>query len=324
MEIARKLNLRFMVRTGFLLYFIYLCAKLWMFYLWAVGEGAYVDRPEAVAGLIPVGAYMSFFLWLKTGFFDVVAPAGIVIIIGALATSFLFKRGFCGWICPVGAVWHGFGWLGRRLQGRTLRPPRWLDLVLRALRYVIAIAAFGFVGMVSVAEAISFQQIPYYAVSDIKILSLLVRITPLYFAVAALVGVASMLLGNVWCRYLCPLGGLYGAIGVASPCTVVRDEDICIACGKCTEVCHAAVKVDELRSVHAPECDGCLDCVVECPAPGALEPRVLGKWAMPVWLWPVLVVGLWLAIYGVAKLTGHWDTAVPADLFRIYVNAMGI
>ncbi|MDA3935872.1 MAG: 4Fe-4S binding protein [Actinomycetota bacterium] len=324
MTTAKKLNLRFVVRTGFLFYFIYLCAKLWMFYLWAVGEGAYVDRPEAVAGLIPVGAYMSFFLWLKTGFFDVVAPAGIIIIVGALATSFLFKRGFCGWICPVGAVWHGFGWLGRRLQGRTPRLPRGLDLVLRGVRYLIAAAVLTWIAMVPVAEAISFQQIPYYAVSDIKILSLLVRLGPIYLAVAGLIAVSSMLLGNTWCRYLCPLGGLYGAIGAASPCTVVRDAEKCIDCGKCTEICHAGVKVDTLVSVHAPECDGCQDCVIECPAPGALEPRIFGRWAMPVWLWPVLVVGVWIAIYAAAELTGHWDTAVPPELFKAYILNLGI
>ncbi len=52
-------------------------------------------------------------------------PAGLVIIIAAFATSLLFRRGFCGWICPVGTVWEAFAALGRRIFGRNFQLPRW-------------------------------------------------------------------------------------------------------------------------------------------------------------------------------------------------------
>ena len=98
---------RLLVRGAFLLYFAWAVWRLLQFESWARGEGEYVARPESVAGILPIGHFTSFFAWIKGGGWDTLLPAGLVIILAAIAVSFLFKRGFCGWICPVGAVWAG-------------------------------------------------------------------------------------------------------------------------------------------------------------------------------------------------------------------------
>jgi len=322
-RILDRIGPRLLVRGAFLAYFVYISVRLLMFRSWALGTGPFISRPEAVAGLLPIGSYMSFFLWLKTGFFDPVLPAGIVIIIGAIATSLLFKRGFCGWICPVGTVWEGAAWLGRKVLGRdNFRLPRWLDLGLRTLRYVLAAVLMFWLIRVSVQEALTFQTLPYYATVDAKMLLLFAE--PIYLAVIGIAFVSMMLLGNVWCRYLCPLGGVYGACGAVSACTVVRDPEVCIDCGMCAKVCHAAVPVDTLGSVRAPECDGCQDCVRACPAPGALTARAFGRFAFPWWVWPLAVVALWLTIYFVALVTGHWQTQLPVETFRQFMQMKGL
>jgi len=314
---------RLLIRGGFLTYFIYLCTRLLAFRSWALGHGQYVKRPEAVAGILPVGSYMSFFLWLKAGIFDTVLPAGIIIIIAALVLSLFFKRGFCGWICPVGTVWEGAAWFGRKVLHRdNYRPPRWMDITFRTLRYVLAALVMFWFAAVSVQEAVGFQKMPYYATVDAKMI--LLFITPLYLAVIAAAFIGIMLFGNVWCRYLCPLGGVYGACGTLSPLTVVRDPDVCISCGKCATACHAAIQVDTLVSIHHAECDGCQDCVRACPVDGALQPRLLGRFAFPWWVWPLAVVGVWILIYVVALLTGHWHTQLPVETFRTYLSMPGL
>ena len=109
---------------------------------------------------------------------------------------------------------------------------------------------------------------------------------------------------------------------MASPCAVHRDDEACIGCHKCTNVCHSLVDVEHAKDrVWAPECDGCMDCVRVCPAPGALEARFLGRWRIPAWVWPVLVVVVWLAIYLVAKLTHNWDTTISRDAFKQIINS---
>lgn len=291
-----------------------------MFMRWTEGEGAYVPRPEAVAGLLPVGHFTSFFAWVRGGGWDALLPAGLVIIIAAVVVSMLFKRGFCGWICPVGTVWELAALLGRKVLGRTLRLPRWIDRAARGVRYALAAVILAALMLVPVAEALSFRELPYMWTADMKIL---IGFTSPPFILAALAAfVLSMMFSPVWCRFLCPLGAWYSVLGMASPCAVHRSEADCIACHRCTDACHALVDVERAPGrVWAPECDGCMDCVRACPAPGALEARVLGRWRMPVWLWPVLVVGTWLVIFGVAKVGGDWDTTIPPTVFKQAVES---
>jgi polyferredoxin len=174
--------------------------------------------------------------------------------------------------------------------------------------------------MVPLSEAVGFRELPYMWTADIKIISGFG--SPVFVVLFGLAFVISMLIGPAWCRYLCPLGGWYSVLGMASPCAVQRSADACIGCSKCTRVCHAFVDVENTpKRVWAPECDGCMDCVRVCPVPGALEARVAGKVVIAPWAWALIVVSLWLAMYGVAKVSGNWDTRIPVQTFREVIGS---
>ncbi len=316
-----KLNTHTLVRSGFFVFFVWTCWRLFSFYQWALGNGTYVAHPDATAGFVPLGAVMSLLAWLRTGLFDPVLPAAGVIILGALAVSLLFKRGFCGWICPIGSATSALGWLGRKMFGRAYNVPRKLDVGLRVPKYLIAGAIIMFLGAMPAANAIDFQKLPYYSIADLKILLMLLNPNIWFIGLVLFVGLTSVYWGNTWCRYLCPLGALYGAVGAGSAGTVTRDPDICVACGACSKACTKRVDVAAGKKVRAPECDGCLDCVGACPEPGALTARWLGL-RTPVWAWALSVVGLWMLIWGIASLTGHWHIGTAASTIASYIRQM--
>jgi hypothetical protein len=39
------------------------------------------------------------------------------------------------------------------------------------------------------------------------------------------------------------------------------------------------------------------------------------------WVWVLVVVALWLAIFSAAKLTGNWDTRIGPEKFRAAVQS---
>jgi polyferredoxin len=217
-------------------------------------------------------------------------------------------------------VWEACSVLGRKLFGRNVRVWRWLDIFGRSVRYVLA-AAFmvPLLILVPVQEAVAFRELPYMWIADLKIIHLMAE--PAWIAVAAFAGVLSVVFGPVWCRYLCPLGGLYSAVGVLSPCTVERDPETCIQCHRCSQVCHAFVEPEKATRLYAAECDGCMDCVKVCPVEGCLEAKAFSRTRIAPWVWPVLVVTLWLIIFGFAKATGNWDSRVPPDAFRQVIQS---
>jgi len=312
---------RWFIKTAFFAYFIFACVQLMRFAAWTRDAGPYVGRPEVVAGLLPVGHFTSFFALVRGGGWDPLLPAGLVIIIGALAVSLLFKRGFCGFICPVGTVWEGFSALGRKLlKGKQIQLPHWLDITGRVFRYILAAAVvFILVVVTPLTEAVQFRALPYMWVADIKIIAVMIQ--PTYLIVILFAGAVSMLFGPVWCRYLCPVGGMYSAVAELSPCKVHRNEDTCIHCSRCTKICHAFIDVENDTVVRDTECDGCMDCVKVCPAEDCLQAKGPGGFVIAPWLWALLVVVLWLGIFGVAKLTGNWDTRVTPDQMKAAVQS---
>ncbi len=315
----RVLTSRWFFKTLFLVFFVFSVVQLLRFERWARGLGPYAHRPESVAGILPIGHFTSFFAWIRGGGWDQILPAGLVIILMALGVSLAFKRGFCGWICPVGTIWEAFSALGRKLMGRNIRVPRWLDLVGRGFRYLLA-ALFMFALMVvPIREAIAFRELPYMWIADLKIIHLMAQ--PTWIALAGLAAVLSILFGPVWCRYLCPLGGLYSVVGMASPCAVERNEETCIHCSRCSSVCHAFVEPEKSKRVWEPECDGCMDCVKVCPVDGCLEAKAFSRVRVEPWVWPLLVVGLWLIVFGFAKVTGNWDSKIPNDVYRQVIGS---
>ncbi|MBI5232706.1 MAG: 4Fe-4S binding protein [Coriobacteriales bacterium] len=310
---------RWFVKTAFLSIFLVSCIQLLRFLAWARGAGPYVRRPEAVAGLLPVGHFTSFFAWVRGGGWDQYLPAGLVIILGAVATSLLLKRGFCGWICPVGTVCEASASLGRRLFGRNFVPPKPLDIAGRAFRYLLAALAVFFLITVPVQAATEFRVLPYMWTADMKIL--LQFGNPVFLAVIGVALGLTALIGPFWCRYLCPLGGIYSALGIASPCAVRRDAETCIDCGRCSSICHAYVDVQHAQRVWNPECDGCMDCVKVCPVDDCLVAEAPGRTRIAAWAWPVLVVVVWGLIWGFALASGNWNTPIPADAFKRIVES---
>lgn len=308
------LTSRWFVKGAFFAFFVWACTRLLGFAAWARGEGPFVPRPEAVAGILPVGHFTSFFAMLKGGGWDKLLPAGLVIIIASVVVSVLFKRALCGWICPVGTLWEAAAALGRKiLGGRNIELPHWADFAGRAVRYLLVFLIFAWLASVSLEEALWWRDFPYMWVADIKIIEGFFGTA--FLTVIAVTFIVSMFFGPVWCRWLCPVGGLYSLFGAASVCTVCRDDENCIHCGRCTQVCHAFIDVENAGDVRALECDGCMECVRACPVESCLEPRAFRRFIFPAWAWVAGVVVVWLGIYAIAVATGNWHSTIPVETF---------
>ena len=65
---------------------------------------------------------------------------------------------------------------------------------------------------------------------------------------------------RAFCRFLCPLGALYGFLGKLALLGVRLDQERCTDCGACLRVCPV-----DIRKVGDSECVHCLRCVDCCP-----------------------------------------------------------
>lgn len=280
-------------------------------------------KPLSPEGFLPIGSFMSLKLWLATGAWDPWHPAGMVILGAAFVVSFLLRKSFCGWICPVGTLsellWRG----GRRLFGRAFALPRWADLALRPLKYLL-LAFFVWIILVKmrVPAIQAFLATDYWKAGDLKMLRFFTEMSGTTAAVLAVLAALSLVTKAFWCRYLCPYGALLGLLGAAGPLRVRRDAQRCVNCGSCARNCPALLPVDRKASVASPECIGCLTCVSRCPAPGALDAALPRRIVIPPRAFAAAVVAVFFGILLAASLAGHWESGVSAAEYLRIVPAL--
>lgn len=101
------------------------------------GRSIRVTRPPGVEGWLPIASLMNLKALLQTGHLPAIHPAGTLLLMAFLAMSLVFRKSFCGWLCPVGTVSEYLWRFGRTLFGRNLRLPRALDIALRGIKYVL-------------------------------------------------------------------------------------------------------------------------------------------------------------------------------------------
>jgi len=108
------------------------------FSLWVIphleGRWPSVSRPPGVEAFLPIDAMLGLRHLLNHGVVDAVHPAGLAIFIGICLMSLIVAKSFCSHICPIGLLSELLGRLGLRLTGKTVTPPKWLDLPLRGAR----------------------------------------------------------------------------------------------------------------------------------------------------------------------------------------------
>jgi polyferredoxin len=299
------------------------------FYFWVRfyetgGQTWKVSRPAGVEAWLPIAALMNLKDFLLTGTVPEIHPAGMFMLISFLAISWIYRKSFCSWICPIGTIsewlWKG----GEATFGRTFALPRWFDIPLRSLKYILfGLFAYVVVAM-PVADIREFLTTPYGLVADVKMLDFFRRMGRTTAIVLCVLVLLSVFVKNFWCRYLCPYGAMTGLVALLSPTRIRRDPVACIDCAKCAKACPAGLPVDTALSIRSAECTACMTCVNVCPAVGALDLGIgrRGHHPVPPWALAAGITIVFLGVVGYARLAGYWHTSLPdALLFDLIPRA---
>ncbi|MGB9234719.1 MAG: 4Fe-4S binding protein [Terriglobales bacterium] len=329
-------------RRGFQAAFFLL--NIWIgaiFYFWVRqfepgGATTSLQRPAGVEGWLPIAGLMNLRYFVLSHHVPTLHPAGMFLLITFLAISFLFRKAFCSWLCPVGTISEYLWRAGQKLFHRNFHLPRWLDLGLRSLKYLLLGFFVWAVSSMAVDELASFMNTPYGIIADVKMLNFFRHLSETGAIVLGVLVVASLCIQNFWCRFLCPYGALLGIVSLASPTRIRRNAESCIDCAKCAKACPSALPVDKLVTIKSAECTGCLECVAVCPAKDTLSlalPQVVGHMIpgsvlpgktssapkaprVPVWAMAAAIAALFFGIVGFAKTAGYWDSHVPRAVYQ--------
>lgn len=75
--------------------------------------------------------------------------------------------------------------------------------------------------------------------------------------------VSSVIIYRPFCRYICPLGAIYGVFNKVSFFRISVDKSKCIRCGTCASACKFHINVFE--NPNSMDCIRCFECASVCP-----------------------------------------------------------
>jgi len=182
----------------------------------------------------------------------------------------LFGRMICGWLCPFGLI--------QELLYKIKVPKLKKNFVTRILSFFKYVVLVFFVFIVPITYAFRDTPLPAFckyicpagtlegglALLANKVnASYFAMLGPLFtwkFLVMVSIIVGSLFIFRLFCRFICPLGALYGLFNRVSLFGIKLDKSKCTECGLCQSAC----KMD-IRHVGDAECISCGECIGVCP-----------------------------------------------------------
>jgi len=284
-------------------------------------------RPPSVDAFMPIAGFMSFKYFLLTGIVEPIHPAALIMFLAIVGVSLLLKKGFCGWICPIGTISQYAWMLGEKVFGRNFRMSPQVDIPLRSLKYVLMGLFVFLIGIAMTPNMmILFFITDYYKTIDVRTMHVFTRMSALTFWVLLGLTAFSFVYKNFWCRYLCPYGALLGLVSMGSPVKVRRNVEKCTHCRTCSRMCPSLLDVEQKEVVHSPECFGCMTCVSSCPAEGALDVTVKAgqgrRRILRPLLYPVLLLTIFYAVMGAGMALDKWHSPMDREEYARVITAL--
>ncbi|WP_084448671.1 4Fe-4S binding protein [Desulfovibrio inopinatus] len=314
-----------LIQGLFFLLSLFIGWRFVLFCQWILSSNAsFVARPAGVEGFLPISALLGFKYFLTTGLYDPVHPAGLTIFLIALGSALLFRKGFCGYICPAGLVSNLLASVGQRIGLGWLAAGR-INAVLCFLKYLLLaffIIALGFGMSGPVLQQFLFS--PYNMTADARMLLFFQHPSVITLCVLGVLIILSLTLRNPWCRWLCPYGALLGLLAWIGPTAIHRQEDTCTNCKQCQRACPSAIPVYRKTRVRTPECIGCAQCIHACPEPETLHMHCAGR-SIPWRSIGVGVLSLFLFAWLTALTTDNWNSRLPLSMLKAqYAKALSV
>ena len=193
---------------------------------------------------------------------------GFMVFIGAI-----FGRFVCGWLCPFGLLQDLLHKIPFPKKIKTFKG----DKLLRNLKYVILLV-FVIILPMCLVDITGLGE-PWFCkficpagtleggipltVMNESLRKALGFLWAWKFVILVLILVLSVIIYRPFCKYLCPLGGVYSLFNGISVFRLRFDENKCVSCKKCSKVCK--MNVDPTKNPDHTECIRCGLCVEACP-----------------------------------------------------------
>jgi polyferredoxin/ferredoxin len=203
-------------------------------------------------------------------------------LLWALATvilTIIFGRFFCGWICPFGSLHHFVGFWARRKKKVSQKIQLNRYRKAQGIKYLILVAFLAMAAFPSLGATLqtglldpiplvtrSFSLVVLTIVDKpLNLISVPQRFYEgawLIFTVFLTAILLNLAIPRFYCRFLCPLGALFGVIDRFAIWKIGKKTADCVNCRLCESDCEGGC--EPAGNIRISECVLCFNCLDGC------------------------------------------------------------
>ena len=262
-------------------------------------------KPAGVDAFCPFGGIESALSLVTTGrMLSRIAWSSFTLLGAVLLLAVLFRRSFCGNLCPLGTLQELFGMLGKKILKKRYKLNTGIDRTARYLKYAVLVV---FVVLTWILGRLVIRPYdPWAAYHHLTSADLFTEFG-IGFGILAGSLIGSIFLERVFCKFLCPMGAFLGLINRIGRFRVKRNDETCIHCNKCDKVCPVNIRVSSVEQVQSSECINCNECVNVCPVADTLYIGNRRKAKLAAGSVVLISILLFAAVVAVASVTGGFE-----------------
>ena len=253
----------------FFLLFVWFCIvstvgeRLWQLRGWPVNWFLQLDPLVAIGTILTTHTLYRGLLW---------ALATVILTIAV-------GRFFCSWVCPFGSLHHFVGFWGNRKKSAAQKIQLNKYQKAQCVKYFVLIVFLFMAAFPSIAASLQvglLDPIPLITRSfnlvllpvvdrSINVVSVSSRFYVgawLIFVIFLTAVLLNLTIPRFYCRFICPLGALFGIINRFAIWRIGKKQNECVNCKLCEKSCEGGC--EPAGKMRISECVLCFNCLDDC------------------------------------------------------------
>ncbi|MFQ6035690.1 MAG: 4Fe-4S binding protein [Sedimentisphaerales bacterium] len=187
--------------------------------------------------------------------------------------TIIVGRFFCSWVCPLGSLHHYVGFLGRRKKKTSQKIQLNKYRKAQNIKYFTLVVFLAMAAFPSLAATLQTGLLDPISFITRSFNLMLVPIADksaqrfyegawLIFAIFLTVVLLNLVIPRFYCRFICPLGALFGIIDRFAIWRIGKKPTECVNCRLCERDCEGGC--EPAGNIRISECVLCFNCLDGC------------------------------------------------------------
>lgn len=191
----------------------------------------------------------------------------ILILIAIIPITVFWGRFFCGYICAFGSMQEFLNFIAKKLKIKQIEIDPKIDKYLKYIKYIIIVLLIIVWTLNITINNISPWNV-FGIYSSYKAWTDFTSFLTLGGFLLLLIMFSSMFIERIFCKYFCPLGGVFSIISKLRLYNIKKKSSKCVNCNICTKICPMRIDVNNETNIYGKvksgECIDCFKCIDSC------------------------------------------------------------